>query len=235
MTVQDIMDRVSTLYNDTSFARVSQTMYLKFLDDSLSQLVLARPDAHYKISNVLLSAGTKQTVPADCITLMDIYRNRGADGTSNGAPVWQVNRKDLDYFSNWHGDPTTVTTEITEFAYDSKFPNTYWVSPPPVLAQPVYVEMAYSYPFTSYAAMGWTSAVGQTIDTQETFKNPICAYMLYLLYSTDSSSKYDKDVAEKYRTDFYNALGLEMKAGSLNAPTPGEVTVTQTATSGGSK
>lgn len=225
MTVLEIMNRVSTLYNDTTYDRVSQEMYLRFLDDALNQLVLVRPDAHVKVSSVQLATGTRQTVPADCLALIDIYRNKGALGTTDGAPIWQVNRKDLDYFADWHTAPTVAPTEITEYSYDPKYPDIYWVSPAVAATPNIFVEMAYSYPFTSYAAQGWATAIGQTIPCHETFKGPICSYMLYLLYSTDSSSELDKTVAESYRVDFYNALGIEIKASTAAAPVPGDTTV----------
>lgn len=233
MTVQDIMDRVSTLYNDTSFDRVGQTMYLKFLDDALNQLVLARPDAHVRTTTIQLDPGTRQTFPEDAIVILDIYRNRGQDGVTDGPPIWQVNRKDLDYFSNWHAPTAVQPTYIDEFAYDGKVPRTYWISPASGSTTPIFIEMSYSYAFPQYALLAWETALTQTIPCDEVFKGPICAYMLYLLYATDSSSKYDKDVAEKYKNDFYTALGLELKAGTVSIPTPGDVVVAQAAAAGG--
>ena len=228
MTVQDIMDRVSTLYNDISFDRVSEQMYLKFLDDALNQLVMSRPDAHVYTDVVQLVAGTRQKLPDEALSLIDIYRNMGADGLTQGSPVWQVNRKDLDYFSNWHTAPAVEPTEITEFAYDPRSNKTFWVSPAPGETVVINIEMEYSRAFPQYSALGWDAAVSEGIPCDETFRGPICSYMLYLLYSTDGASRQDKDVAEKYRTDFYNALGIEMKAGTVNNPMTGDANAAPT-------
>lgn len=222
MIVQDIMDKVSTLYNDTDYVRVSKAMYLKFLDDALTQLVAVRPDAHYKEASVQLSAGTKQSVPADCLVLLDVIRNKGAAGTTDGAPVWQIKKKDVDYFSNWHAAAAVAPTAITEFAFDPKFPNTYWVSPPPAAGSLFYIELAYSYPFTKLASAVWATALATTIDTAETFLNPICDYILYSLYSLDTSSKNDKLIADSYLKSFYNSLGIDTQVGDKNAPEVGE-------------
>lgn len=222
MTVQDVMDRVSILYNDADFERVSTDMYLKFLDDALLQLVLARPDSHIKTAVVQLDSGTRQTLPAEAFSLIDIYRNKGTAGYTDGSPIWQVNRKDLDYFADWHATPTVAPTEVTEFSYDVKSPKTYWVSPAPVAGTNIFVEMDYSYAFTTYAGMAWNTALTQVIDCDDVFLGPIVSYMLYLLYNTDAASQYDKSTAEQYKQTFYNQLGLEYKASVITTPVPGD-------------
>lgn len=226
MVVSDIMDRVATLYNDGDYARVSQDMYLKFFDDALMQLVLARPDSHLKISVVQLDPGTKQRLPEDCISLVDIFRNKGQDGSTDGRPCWQVDRKDLDYFSDWHATTTTEPTEITEFSYDSKNAKTFWVSPAAGATTPIFVEIMYSYAFPTFSSLDWEDAIVQNFPCDDVFMGAVVAYMLYLLYSTDSASKLDKSVAETYKADFYNQLGLEYKTLSSYIPQPGEAVVT---------
>ena len=230
MIVNDIMDRVSTLYNDADYARITQTMYLKFLDDSLMQLVMARPDAHLKTVVIQMDPGTQQRLPEDCVSLVDLFRNRGQDGVTNGRPIWQVNRKDMDYFSDWHVDPVVEPTEITEFSYEKKNAKIYWVSPAPGATTLIFVENMYSFAFPPYSTLDWDDAITQAIPCDDTFTGAICSYMLYLLFSTDTASKMDKTISESYKADFYNQLGLEYKASTVNMPQPGDqvnVTVQQ--------
>lgn len=226
MTVQDIMDRVSTLYNDLAFDRVTKQMYLKFLDDALNQLVMSRPDAHVRTTVIQLDPNTRQRLPEEALSLIDIYRNMGPLGVTQGSPVWQVNRKDLDYFSNWHTPSLVEPTEISEFSYDPRSNKTYWVSPAPGATTPITVEMEYSYSFPAYSSLSWEDAIAQEIQCDDTFRGPICSYMLYLLYSTDSASRLDKEIADKYKADFYNALGIEMKASVVTNPMAGDATST---------
>lgn len=225
MTVADLMERVAMLYNDSDYARVGQDMYLKFLDDALMQLVMVRPDAHLKTAVVQLDAGTKQELPDDCISLIDIFRNMGQDGLTDGRPCWQVVRKDMDYFADWHASPAEDPTEITEFAYDTKNAKTFWVSPAPGAGTDIYIEIMYSYPFEPFSAETWEEALTMDIPCDEVFCGAVISYMLYLLYSTDSSSKTDKVVGETYKADFYNQLGLEYKAISTAIPMPGDAVV----------
>ncbi|KYC52200.1 MAG: hypothetical protein AMQ22_00927 [Candidatus Methanofastidiosum methylothiophilum] len=225
MTVKDIMDRVSMLYNDAGYDRVPQETYLKFLDDTLSQLVLSRPDSHVMTDIVLLDSDTRQELPKNAQTLICIYRNMGNDGITKGAPVWQVNRKDLDYFSDWHTDTGPAPTAITEYAYDPKSPRIFWVSPSPQPGTNIYVEMDYSIPFDKYSDLDWNDAIQEVIPVDDVFINPICNYMLFLLYSTDAASKNDKITADQYRRAFYADLGLEQKAMLVSMPFPGNTPI----------
>ena len=233
MTVQDIMSRVSTLYNDTDYVRVSTSMYLDFLDDALTQLVLARPDANSKVVVMQLDPGTKQTFPEDMLTLIDVYRNRGQDGITNGPPIWQVNRKDMDYFANWHADSAVEPTAVTEYAYDSKTNKLFWVSPAPGATTPIFIEFAYSYMFPQFSSLTWARALTQAIPCDESFSGAVVSYMLYRLYSTDSASTKDKAVADAYKADFYTQLGLEYKASTALNPEVGDSIVINTSTAKG--
>lgn len=227
MKVIDILERVTTLYNDTEYVRVPESHYLKFLDDALNQLVLSRPDAHVKTKVVKLKEGTRQEIPADGYTLIEIYMNKklvspeseDQDAVySNYYPVAHVQREDLDYFSNWQsGQMAPSIDRIYEFAYDQRSPRVFWVNPY-VGKKDVYVEMDYSYGFVKYGEMEkdedatWTTVEQMDIDVSEVFLGPIVSYMLYLLYSTDSTSQFDKQNAATYQQAFYQALGVEYQA-----------------------
>ena len=221
MTVRDILESVTLRYNDSDYVRLSQSEYLKFLDDAILKLILVRPDAHVKTAVVGLAAGTRQEIPSDGYSLIDIYMNKTGSGPAkdNGAPVLQVERKDLDYFSSWHST-TSTTTEIDEFAYDSRSPRTFWVSPPPATADTVFVEMDYSFGVDSYADMTdpFETILDMDIPIEDIFRSAIIAYMLYLCFSTDSSAMNDMNVAVQYEQSFYQGLGIEYQASLLVQP-----------------
>lgn len=223
MIVQDILESVTIRYNDTEYTRLSQAQYLKFLDDAISKLILVRPDAHVKTSIIALAEGTRQSIPSDGYALIDIYMNKISEGSgefSNGAPVLQVDRKDLDYFSNWH-DTGSTTDEIDEFAYDSRSPRTFWVSPPPADSNLVYVEMDYSYGHVvKFADLtdDFADILDMDIDVEDIFSSALMQYMLYLCFSTDSSSTNDMQLSAAYEQAFYQGLGIEYQASLLVQP-----------------
>lgn len=222
MKVRDILSSVTVRYNDTDYVRLSKDQYLKFLDDSISKLILVRPDSHVKTAIHGLSQGTRQVLPSDGVVLIDIYMNKedNGDGTwANGAPVLQVERKDLDYFSDWHNAGST-TSDIDEFAYDARSPKTFWVSPPPANADEVFVEMDYATPLPPFSEMSddFDTILEMDIDMEDTFKSALIAYMLYLCYSTDSGSANDMAIAAQYEQSFYQGLGIEYEASLMVQP-----------------
>lgn len=227
MKVKDILDRVTTLYNDQEYIRIPESYYFKFLDDTLSLITMMRPDSHVKTEVVKLSPGTRQTLPADGISLIEIYMNKtpiiNTDGEitgyENSYPVAHVEREDLDYFSNWQaGKGVASKDHIDEFAYELRSPRTFWVNPYVGTEAPVYVEMDYSYahPKISEIPMDtdgtYTTVEDTEIDLPDTYITPICYYMLYLLYSTDSTSQLDKQVAASYLQQFQQILNVEYQS-----------------------
>lgn len=227
MKVADYLDRVTTLYNDKEYVRIPKTSYLKFLDDAIAQLVLSRPDSHVKTSVVQLIKGTRQEIPSEGFALIDVYMNKIKNGSTydNGAPVYQVERKDLDYFSNWHSGNKNPT-KILEFSFDPRSPRTFWVSPA-VGNNVIYVEMDYSYgvpPMTSD---------NTEVPISDVFSNAIVSYMLFLAYSTDSTSANDRVIAQKYESSFYQSLGIEYKAALIVVPKVDDSKITGVASTDG--
>ena len=226
MKVKDILDRVTTLYNDAEYIRVPESSYLKFLDDALNMILLLRPDCHVKSDVIKLNKGTRQNLPSEGRALIDLYMNKlpvlDSDGVTikeyiNHYPVVQVRRDDLDYFSNWQYPSGAVSKNyISEFAYESKNPHMFWVNPP-VNEKDVYVEMDYSYEFPVYSAMN--NAVNAELDLQDHWMGPICAYMLYLLYSIDSTSTVDRQIAASYLQSFYQSVSAESTSTTAVKPT----------------
>ena len=109
-----------------------------------------------------------------------------------------------------------ITSKINDFAFDGITQNTFWVSPP-VKDSDVYVEIEYS---TRVPALNSNVAIAetQTIDVQDIFTNPIVHYMLYELYSTDSTSANDKEIAASYLSSFYQELSIEQQAQAIVNP-----------------
>lgn len=224
MKVKDILDRVTTLYNDLEYIRVPESHYLKFIDDALNQLVLLRPDCHVKTAVVKLEQGTRQTLPDDGCTLIEIYMNKkkeinpssGEEEFFNYYPITHVERNDLDFFSNWQSYSNAKSSKdyITEFAYEKKSPKVYWVSPY-VGDKDVYVEMDYSYTFPRisdippYSDGSYAEAENKEIDLQDIWLGPLCNYVLYELYSVDSTSQIDRQIAQSYLQAFYQSVSLE--------------------------
>lgn len=218
MKVKDIIDRVLLLYHDESYLRIKQEQYLRILDDAILQLILTRPDAHEKRTVVRLLPGPRQALPEEAFSLIDVYVNKfqipDLNDYTDGKPVFQVARKDLDYFSNWYALSSDPTNQIDEFAFDVRTPKQYWVNPPVDKDIPVYVEIGYSYKHPQFALLEeeYEDILEMDVDISEEFRLAIINYMLYTLYSTDSTSQFDRQIADKYLQTFYQNLGFDTKS-----------------------
>lgn len=225
MTVKDIIDRVLLLYHDEAYIRVQKHQYLQLLDDAILQTILVRPDAHEKRETLQLKPGPRQELPKDAYALIDIYNNKiptspgYLEDALDGKPVYQVARKDLDYYSNWYAKPG-ARSEIDEFAFDIRSPKKFWVNPPVPTDKNVYVELGYSYEHTKYSLLDsdYESVLLLKLEIPEEFRTAIISYMLYLLYSTDSTSELDRQIAQNYLNTFYQTLGIIGKSTFDNAP-----------------
>ena len=50
------------------------------------------------------------------------------------------------------------------------------------------------------------------LEISDEFRNAIINYLLYLLYSTDSTSQFDRTIADRYLNNFYQLLGVDGKS-----------------------
>lgn len=213
--VKDIINRVTLLYHDVDMNRLTPKQYLQLLDDAVLQLVLVRPDSHEKREIIKLEEGPRQKIPADAFTLIDVYSNKIYLSNSNqfidGKPVYQVARKDLDYFTNWYNSNHKPSSTIDEFAFDIRTPRDFWVNPPVRHDDEVFVEIGYScaVPQVSDIDKDFEEVLKEELPISIEFRNAIVNYMLYLCYSTDSTSQFDRTIADKYLQAFTSMLEVE--------------------------
>ncbi len=200
--------------NDEKYTEVKIEDWLDYYHAALRQLVLVRPDAHYKTVSVTLVSGTKQTLPSDALRLIDITRNMGTDGSTPGAPVTEIPRSDLDdSLLDWHTADGEIA--INHFSYNIKTPKKFFVTPPVHASTVVQVEMDYSYLFTEVAIANVTTT---EVELDETFIGPVQDWMMKLAYQIDTESAHNQNISMRCEQSFYQGLGLEFKAGKSIAP-----------------
>ncbi len=220
MQVKDIIERASLLYNDVDYARVSEHQYLQFLDDAIVQVIMARPDAHTMTRMVELRQGPRQTLPDEAYSLIDIPYNVVA--TTNGvgytysSPIRKVEQNDLDSYGNWAAQEPS--SEIMEFCYDAKTPRSFMVNPPAVAGTTV--EMQFSYEPESYASYtkSFVEVMEYDLPLPSIYRSALVDYMLYLLYSTDSTSSTDRAIAAAYESSFLKQLATQGQSAEVVAP-----------------
>lgn len=205
-----IISRAGALLADAAYDRWTQAELLDWLNDGHREIVSVRPSANPKTAVVTLAAGTRQAMPAEAYQLIRITRNMDADGVTPGWAVRLTDMALLDQQSpDWHME--AQKTRVRQYTYDIREPLAFYVYPP--AAAGVKVEMTYSYPPATVAA------VGNTITIPDIYANALLDYVLFRAYAKDGEHPANAARAAAYRQSFENSLGLKAQADSASQPT----------------
>ncbi|MHA2047590.1 MAG: phage adaptor protein [Candidatus Thorarchaeota archaeon] len=209
-TANDFIVDAADLYGDTGYDRVTITDWIRHLNSAIRATVLVRPDSGSSTEIVQLVSGPRQSKPATAIRLLDITRNMGDDGLTAGKIVTPAKRQHIDY-ANMLWSAESGDTAIDNFSYDKEAPDVFYVTPPVSTSVDVFVEMVVSKIKTI------VTAVGNTVDMNEIFFEPMVQYMLYKAYSADDEGvEFGK--ALTHLQNFFNLLQVEMTAGHTQGP-----------------
>ena len=198
ITVSSVVSRVATLLQDSTNIRWPQAELLDYLNDGQREIVLYKPNAFVKNSSVKLITGTKQTIPADGVQLIDVVRNLGTSGTTPGKAVRITMREILDaQLPDWH--TITGTAEVRHYMYSPLDPKTYYVYPPQPAANQGYVELIYGAAPTDATLVG-------TITIDDIYQTVLVDYMMYRAYSKDSEYAADANRAQAHQAAYIASL-----------------------------
>ena len=141
LTVGWIIDVVEKKIIDEGNADFSESELVGLYNLSLRLIVSLVPRAYALTQSVLLTAGTFQSIPSNGIKLLDITRNTGAAGTSNGSNVTPVDPVSMrQMVPSWSNE--TAAAEIQHFMRIPDMDASFHVYPPSDGTG--YVEMVFS-------------------------------------------------------------------------------------------
>jgi hypothetical protein len=179
ITGLSIIERAAIVLQDTTGVRWPQLEeLLPWLNDGQREIVLRKPDAYAQNAVVAMVAGTKQTIPASGIQLLDVIRNMGTGGATPGRAVTRIDREILDeQRPDWHSE--TASAETKHYMFDPRDPKHFYVYPPQH-ATPGKLEMVYAASPTDL------SALANTITLDDIYAGVLLDYILYRAYSKDA-------------------------------------------------
>lgn len=213
VTTTQITTDASLLLRDTSNVRWSASELLNWLNMGMLAIVLVKPDAGVTTTSIVLTTGTKQSLPAGGLFLFDISRNMGSTGLTPGRAISLVDRKLLDLCNvNWHTSSGSST--VIHWAYDEKTPKIFWVYPP--VSSTPYVEATYTVKPTEVTE-------GQNISLGDEYEPALLDYVLFRAYSKETDSPGALQKAAAYFDSFRLFLGVNEnveKVGDPNIPGP---------------
>lgn len=223
--VVDILDRASIILQDNTNVRFPNDELLKFFNDAQKEVVLHRPDARMVNEPEQCVAGSRQTLPASALRLIDVVRNCTFTETNGvksiatvGRAVTQVDRKILDEtLPNWHDTAADSTRKIEHFVYDPANPKNFYVYPK--ATTDFALELVYSEAPEDVSISNFATDT-TTISLDDVYSNCILDYILYRAYQKDSEYAGNAQRAMMHYQSFANALGVKTQADGATTPLP---------------
>lgn len=209
ITAQSIINQAATQLLDNSNIRWTRAELLSWVNLGQKQIVIMSPNATNKVAVYQLVSGTRQSIPSDGWTLLDVIRNMGTDGTKPGRAVRQVSEDLLDNFNpNWHSAlPATVAQNVI---FDQQDQTVFYVYPPNNGRG--YVQVNYSpvpVPIT---------AESQTIGISDIFEPVLVDYVLYRACSKDAEYAPGLQLAAGYLQTFMTSMQAKTNSELANSP-----------------
>jgi len=202
--VNDVVLRVGQLLQDTTHIRWPLAEKLQYITDAVREVCFYKPDACVKTAVVNLVAGTKQSLPSEGTTLIDIVRNMGVGGATPGVAPRAITRDILDaQMPGWHASASSA--EVKHYVFDPQNQRVFYVYPPQPATGQGSLELVYSAEPANATENG-------TLDLDGTWLPAIVNYALYRCYSKDAEYAANANLAAAY----YQAFNAQM-VGRTNA------------------
>lgn len=175
---------------------------LDFLNEAQRAVVVLRPDAKSDVVEYTLQAGTRQTLPAGSVRLLDVRCN--VDGPS----CTYVERSNMDSYSrSWR--TATANAEVRHWMYDDRVPQEFDVYPPQPASSFGAVELVRSLLPTDCTLSGVNGgSVDSTIDVSDVFEMALQDYLVYRCYSKDSTYTAPGGKADQAYQKYLQGLGF---------------------------
>lgn len=209
-TVSSLLNRAAVILQDPTNIRWPQAELVDWLNDGQREIALYKPNAFVKNAAQQLVSGTKQSLPSDGVSLIDVVRNLGTDGQTAGNAVRMVSREILDaQVPGWHAGAASAS--VKHFVYTPLDPKTFYVYPPQPVTGMGYVEMI-------YVASPTNAAIGGTITLDDIYVSALLNYVLFRAYSKDAEYAANAQLATAYYTQFQGILQGKVSAEGASNP-----------------
>ena len=204
-----IIDNVSKLLGDPNNLKWTRAELLGWLNDAQKQITVMSPNATNKVATIQLAAGTRQSIPSDGWTLLDVIRYMGTTGNTPGRVPRIISQQVLNDFNpNWHS--ATASTVPLNYIFDQQDQTIFYVYPPN--NGKGYLQINYS------PVPADLTSESQNISVNDIFKTAITDYVLYR-----ASSKYVDyapgiTLAAGYLQTFMATMGAKSDQELKNSP-----------------
>lgn len=149
-----VIQSASVILQDPGYNRFTLASQLVRLNNAQRTIVMLKPDTSVTQGAVVLVAGTRQSLPAGGIQLINATRNMGTDGTTVGNVITLVDKEVMDSLvPGWHS--VTADAVVQHVMFDNRDPAKFYVYPQQPTSGFGYIDLVYS---VSPAEVATTSA-----------------------------------------------------------------------------
>lgn len=198
ISVSSVITKAQTIIQDATGVRWPSDELLGWLNDGQREILIYKPSANAKNVSVKLTTGTKQSLPADGLQLLDVIRNTGTDGNTPGRAIRITMREILDaQLPDWHS--STANATVKHYTYSPLTPKVFYVYPPQPSTNQGYVEMA-------YGALPADATLNGNINVDDIYQTVLIDYILYRAYSKDTEYAADPQRASAHQAAYLATL-----------------------------
>jgi len=174
--VNDIVERAEIILHDERNDRWDASELVDWISHGEAAIVVRKPDAYITNEAFILVEGTLQSISGT--VLIDIVRNMGTDGTTEGASITRVDKAVMDAIDSlWHTATASATAE--HWMHDRRDPKKFWVYPP----QP---SSSFGYVQGIYSATPSEVSAGSNINLDDVYRDVLLDYVLFRAFSKDA-------------------------------------------------
>lgn len=213
ITARSVVQRAADILKDSTGVRWGADELVRWLNEAQVVIVSLRPDASAALVTITLVAGTRQTIAATAIKLINVLNNAAAPKTA----VRRIDRRVLDEQTpDWRS--MTGVAAVRHFYEEANDPRAFYVYPPAAGGTDVEALCAMTPQAVSEPLPGsdYTSVTGN-IGLPDVFNAPLLDYVLYRAFSKDSELTVNTARAQAHAGAFTAALGADA-ATTLNVP-----------------
>ena len=211
-TVSVIVNNAKLVMQEITAAgtRWTNEELIGWLNEFYQAAVQLRPDAFSVNESLDLIAGTKQSIPASGLRLLDVIRNDA------GMAILTTTRRALDSTRRtWHSDPES--TFIEQFVYDELDPTRFYVYPPAAVGATV--EVLYSaVPTPHDASQGLAVAGLEPFKLNDAYAPVATDYILYRAYSKDAEHAANLQRSQMHYQSYMQQMGGKAQTDAQASP-----------------
>jgi hypothetical protein len=209
ITAQAIINKAAIQLTDIGNTRWTRAELLDWLNQGQKQIVVMSPSATNKVSVVQLVAGTRQNIPSDGWTLLELIRYMGTNGSTPGRAIRVTSRELIDSFNpTWHAAAKSAVPK--HYIFDQQDQTVFYVYPP---------NNGQGYVQINYAPVPpMITSESTVISISDTFEPVLLDYILYRACSKDAEYAPGLQLASGYLQTFMAAMQIKQTSELANSP-----------------